>query len=217
MPRQLILAWVWTLMFITAPAINAAVIAWTAVAVRVYDASGLAPGHTREALAVAGAALAGASVEIAWTSCSGPSGQGERCQAVRPGALAIRIVRASAATARHGRQPLGDAFVDTATSRGVLATVYVDRVEWLAGTAHVDPKTLLGHAIAHEIGHLLMGTTGHSARGLMRAVWSRDEISRRRARDWTFSTVDVAAIHAHSVRGWEIRSDGRGDAALHVE
>src|SRR5688572_25603174 len=125
----------------------------------------------------------------------------------RPGEIVLRVVPAgspkepaSAASAALrspvSHLPLGDAFVDLGTRSGVLATVYLDRVSVLAGPAGLDIATLLGHAIAHEIGHLLLGTNAHSTTGLMRAVWSREEVRRRRAADWTFTERDATAIRA---------------------
>jgi hypothetical protein len=111
--------------------------------------------------------------------------------------LALRIVRATSAQ-RSGAETLGDAMVGTGTASGVLATVYLDRVERLAAVAQVRAADLLGHAIAHEIGHLLLGSTTHSATGLMRAVWSRDEIRRARQEDWTFANRDIVAIREGS-------------------
>ncbi len=35
---------------------------------------------------------------------------------------------------------------------------------------------ILGHAAAHEIGHLLLGSNSHSPQGLMRARWSRQDL-----------------------------------------
>ena len=46
--------------------------------------------------------------------------------------------------------------------------------------------TLLGRAIAHEIGHLLLGSRT-SARGLMRALWSQDELRGLKPAHWQFS------------------------------
>jgi hypothetical protein len=34
----------------------------------------------------------------------------------------------------------------------------------------------LGHVMAHEMGHLLLPQYSHSARGLMRAQWSREDL-----------------------------------------
>ena len=40
----------------------------------------------------------------------------------------------------------------------------------VAAQAEADPSLVLGRAIAHELGHLLIGTTRHSTHGLMRAL-----------------------------------------------
>jgi hypothetical protein len=77
---------------------------------------------------------------------------------------------------------------------GTLATIYLDRVEWLALVAGVDAGTVLARAIAHEIGHLLLGTTAHSRHGLMRPVWSREELIRGRATDWLFQADDASRL-----------------------
>jgi hypothetical protein len=92
--------------------------------------------------------------------------------------------------------PLGDAFVDLGTQSGVLATIYVDRVTALADASASSVATLLGYAIAHEIGHLLLGTNSHGLRGLMRPLWSRDEVRRGRASDWMFTEREAQAIRA---------------------
>ncbi len=83
----------------------------------------------------------------------------------RRGELAIRIVRSLVAPRYSGTLPLGEAMIDTRAGTGVLATIYIDRIEWLAHQAGVDARALLGRAIAHELGHLLMATTTHGPVG----------------------------------------------------
>ena len=74
--------------------------------------------------------------------------------------------------------------MNSQTGKGVLATIYIDRVNWMAEQAGVDAGALLGRAIAHELGHLLMATGAHGSNGLMRPVWSQSEIRRRQIDDW---------------------------------
>jgi hypothetical protein len=69
--------------------------------------------------------------------------------------------------------------------------VFADRIESMAGRTQSDPGTLLGHVIAHEIGHLLMGTSTHSPIGLMRERWSDDEVRRRNPIDWRLTRSDA--------------------------
>jgi hypothetical protein len=115
---------------------------------------------------------------------------------MRAGELSLRIVRSVVPSNYAGQLPLGEALIDPQTGGGTLATVYIDRVEWMAKQTSTDPRALLGRAIAHELGHLLMPTSGHSTRGLMRAIWSGAELRRGRARDWAFEPREVAAIRA---------------------
>jgi hypothetical protein len=88
------------------------------------------------------------------------------------------------------RDSLGFAAVDVDQKAGTLATIYVDRVDTFAYCAGVDKGTLLGRAIAHEIGHLMLGTTTHAEHGLMRATWKSDELHRDMPLDWMFSQAE---------------------------
>jgi hypothetical protein len=58
---------------------------------------------------------------------------------------------------------------------------------------------LLGHGIAHEIGHLLLGTNSHSPSGLMSAHWSARELKLAARGQLTFS-IDQAATIRGDVR-----------------
>ena len=162
------------------------------VTVRVYDTTGLEPRLQAAALAVAGEALASASAEVAWKPCDARI-PGQDCDGPPRNELVVRIVRSTAE--QHGKQlPLGDAFVDTGSGAAVLATIYVDRVARVAHVAGMHTATLLGYAIAHELGHLLLASSTHSIEGLMRAMWREDELRSPRAADWRFTDQERAAI-----------------------
>jgi hypothetical protein len=178
------------LMCIPSPT-RGAVTAWTTVVVRVYDASGMMAGTNRQALDQARKALDAASIDVIWRLCpASPS-----CNApLAPGELAIRIVRAPVPQHYSGTLALGDATIDTRAGAGVLATVYLDRIEWLAHETGTDSRALLGRAIAHELGHLLLASTTHGPVGLMRAHWSQEEVRRGQPRDWSFAPTELAAI-----------------------
>ncbi len=187
------------------PAFVTAAVVADEVPVRVYDSSALAGDTRRHALETARATLARAGVAVAWLACEDASSSPACTRGTGPGELVLRIVPAQRAGAAAGvaalrsgvsRLPLGDAFVDLATQSGVLATIYRDRVSALAGAAGIDAGTLLGYAIAHEIAHLLLGSNAHGDRGLMRPLWSRDEIRRGRAADWMLTEREASAIRA---------------------
>jgi hypothetical protein len=161
------------------------------IVVRVYDAAGVDLETKRAALAVAARTLRPAA-DVVFRECGHPS----EADCTRPaaGALVLRIVDGArgqradrrAALRRPGDLPLGDAFVEKRTGAGVLATVYSDRVTRLAREGGVGLSTLLGRTMAHEVGHLLLGTTAHTAGGLMRAVWTVAEVREDRPEDWVF-------------------------------
>jgi hypothetical protein len=179
---------------------NGAVTAWTDVTVRVYDANGVITGTTRPALDQARQTLSTASVEVIWRVCANDAAATSPCHApMAPGELAIRIVRSSVPKGYRGTLPLGDAIIDTRTSAGVLATIYFDRVLWLATDSGIDVAALLGRAIAHELGHLLLASTRHGPVGLMRALWSQQEIRDGYSRDWTFAPGELRAIRTRAL------------------
>lgn len=162
------------------------------VTVRVYDTGVLDPGLKSGALHVAARALSAAHIVVRWRECP-RAGVTPVCESPGAAEFVLRVVRS---TIRHHDDglPLGDTFVDTAAGAAVLATVYVDRVSRVAAAADVDPAALLGYAIAHEIGHLLMASTDHSESGLMRSVWRAAELRAGRAADWAFTEADIATI-----------------------
>ena len=162
--------------------------------VRIYGGSRLTETTREEALAVAARALADAGIDTLWRRCDA-AGPDDGCASPpSPHELIVRLV--SPHTPVSTRVTLGDALVEGGTGSGQLATVYVDRVRSLARAASVEVAKLLGYAIAHELGHLLLSTTAHAPDGLMRARWSEAHIRRARTADWNFTTTEIAVIRA---------------------
>jgi hypothetical protein len=175
--------------------VQGAELGWKGLNVRVYDNADVPKAALRAAMQVAAQALQPADVEVSWLSCSTSSGG--RCTApLGRGELIVRLVR-STAQSPSGDDELGTALVDPTTGTGVLATVFIDRVERLARSTEGDLGMLLGRAMAHEIGHLLMGRASHAVRGLMRPRWTRAEIVRNARADWRFAPLDLRAIREH--------------------
>ena len=56
-------------------------------------------------------------------------------------------------------------------------SIFHDRVKSMAEGANATLPVLLGRAMAHEIGHLLLGANSHSRTGIMRASWSGRDLS----------------------------------------
>ncbi|MCP5119901.1 MAG: hypothetical protein GY953_54585 [bacterium] len=102
------------------------------------------------------------------------------------------------------RESLGSAWV--ANGSGSLAAVYYHRVLDLEKGNLADRVAILGCALAHEIGHLLLGHSRHSNNGIMRASWG-DKDLRRMAKGRLLFTADQARQIASKVAG---RSTPRG-------
>jgi hypothetical protein len=170
------------------------------VAARIYNTARVPSDLAAAARAVAARTLGVTHIDIAWRNCDAA----DECGQVPPrGELIIRLVRSSDAIGKAAALVLGEASVDTGAGAGVLATIYVDRVELMAGLSDADAASLLGRAIAHEVGHLLLATRTHSSSGLMRAQWTRNEIRANQTADWALTKADAAAIRRRAAHGIE--------------
>jgi hypothetical protein len=182
-----------------AAAVLAMLVAWVSPAsaqthrltIRLYDFSALDRPVRTSAVEEARAIVADAGVTADWQDCS----RRELC-APEPGDLVIRVIREPGTSGLEWRRALGYSVVDPMADTGTLATIYVNRVEDSARHAGVDVGLLLGRAVAHEVGHLILRTNDHGAQGLMRATWTEVEISRNTHDDWIFAAPERRQIRA---------------------
>lgn len=167
----------------------------TPLVVRLY-AQALQPSDSESALHETRAILAEAGFALQWVPCPLDTAA-DRCASPLGGAeLAVRLVTAPPQAYSARALPLGYSLVDGSTQGGSLATIYLDRVKRLASASAADLAALLGRAIAHEIGHLLLGTTQHGRFGVMRAIWSRDAVRNTRRGEWRFSVHEARQMRA---------------------
>jgi hypothetical protein len=122
-----------------------------------------------------------AGLETAWLDCPLSMAEFETypgCQQPSgPANLVLRILpRAMAEREPSSNATLGYALPGSAGAPGRIANVFYHRVEELARQAQGLAYQILGNTMAHEIGHLLLGSTGHSPTGIMKAKWGRDEL-----------------------------------------
>ena len=159
----------------------------TAVVLRTYTELAAAE-DIQTARHTASAILKRAGIQVIWFECAlrADAAAAVACtQPLRRNELLVRIVSAGV-DSRLGVDTLGFALVDLDAGAGSVATVYADRVRMMAHSAGVDDAELLGRAMAHEVGHLLLGTNRHAAQGLMRASWSSVDLRGHRAH-WLFN------------------------------
>jgi hypothetical protein len=75
-----------------------------------------------------------------------------------------------------------------------VVTVMYDRILFTTERVPEVRPALLAHVLAHEIGHLLMKTNGHSPAGLMKENWSAGDCARMAHRPFAFSPADADMI-----------------------
>ena len=183
-----------------------------ALTVRVYDAAGVPDRERRAAEAQATATLKDAGIAVVWRDCRDDLGD---CVApLGATEIAVRLVTshnrvADQTHASNAINPVSDdradslgySVVDVKEGRGWLATIFVDRVERVARAANANSSRLFGRAMAHEIGHLLLGRSTHAARGLMRSRWTTDEIRQEAPWDWLLSRSEAGEMR-RSLADW---------------
>jgi hypothetical protein len=163
------------------------------------------PETRNNAQAIASRIFHRAGIEVHWLECS-LSGDGtfasQGCTAPsEPSAIILRIVPTSPATkVRFGADALGVA-AQPEKETLASASVFHNRVEQLARNWLVSLEVVLGHAMAHEIGHLLLGTGSHSPSGLMKEHWSRKDLTRAAEGNLLFSSKQAESIRAQVLNG----------------
>jgi hypothetical protein len=167
--------------------------------IRSYNNFGVPAADLAAARQDAQAILQEAGVNVVWEDCWAgerpPVSTSARCQEPVGGDIVLRLQK-TGQSVRSRFVSMGFSLVGTPGAAPFLATVYTDRVESVARGAGIDARRVLGLAIAHEIGHLLLNSGTHAPSGLMRADWSRSELRRKDAAAWHF--LDAEAEHVRS-------------------
>jgi hypothetical protein len=78
------------------------------------------------------------------------------------------------------------------------AVVYAfyDRIEALSREMRVDVAHLLGHVLAHEMGHALIPYDSHSRGGIMKGVWDKSQVTAAQCGWLVFSDEEGALIRS---------------------
>jgi hypothetical protein len=120
-----------------------------------------------------------AGVETVWATCLPKleKTQPNDCYTADTTHLMLKILpRAISAQARDRSDVLGAALVD-GKGVGYYAYVFYDSVQRVAEERKLG-HAVLGDVLAHEIGHLLLGSNSHSLSGIMSAHWSGEDLRR---------------------------------------
>jgi len=167
------------------------------ITVQVYNYSQASPAILSKAEREASRILGAAGLQLVWLKCPvEPSAAGSQgpCQKT-PEATDLRL-RVLAA-------PIKNKFQDTVfgfTVHPVLASVYYDYVARRAKSddAEFEAPIILGCVIAHELGHLLLGTNSHSGKGIMQRRWESNQFRQLMTGSLIFTTAQAQLMRAEA-------------------
>jgi len=145
--------------------------------VSVFNSSPISSSTIERAESHAGRVLRDAGVAVIWLNCpqdaQHEASLGPCSEASFPSHLHLRIARASRSLKAT---TVGISFV-AEDGKGCYADLFYEPIRQLQEETHASPSVILGHAMAHELGHLLLGTNSHSPSGLMRAQWTGEDLA----------------------------------------
>ena len=147
------------------------------ITVHVYDYSAAGQHEVAEGIRGAAHILEQANVRTGWSYCrvgADPSNAKTGCAGSARGRthLIVRILPEHMARRLNARpRVLGMSLTTSSATLPTDAYLFYDRAVKLAAATSTQGPALLGAALAHEVGHLLLGDNSHSGSGLMRDRW----------------------------------------------
>ncbi len=138
--------------------------------VSAFNDAGVEPSVWSQAQSRATEIMQRSGISLTWLDCGSPANlkPDSNCSSLSyPTHLSVRVVPKLSPVRGD---IFGQSFQNTA-GEGNYALVYYAGINAFRGATTVPTGELLGCVIAHELGHLLLGTASHSPTGLMSAVW----------------------------------------------
>ncbi len=146
-----------------------------------------------------------AGVDVRWINCENEPRTS--CEKISEADLIVRVV--SRARTLSG-EVFGVAFVEN--NAGTYADVFFDSIQSLHEQDRaVSLPPILGDVLAHEVGHLLLGTNSHSREGIMQAHWQAEQLHSIAKGQMRFTKEQAVKIRT---RVLSLRSKERDDFVL---
>jgi hypothetical protein len=111
----------------------------------------------------------------------------------RNSCLTVRLVTQAMSPKSQNPRVLGIA-PSSEEARGINLWIFYPRVKAYSADLGMYAWQLLGHVMAHEMGHLLLPHGAHAAAGLMRAEWDRAQVKSADNGQLTFTPVQASLI-----------------------
>jgi hypothetical protein len=164
-----------------------------ALTIRLYAIDPEAVPYVPRAIEEADRVFQKAGLQVRWLECHGAERDAACDDAPGKGDIRLRILPGK------GQRELGDALgyaLALQQGVGVYATAFFGAVSEVRRGTLASTAQVLGHVIAHEVGHLLLGDVHHSRKGLMSASWKHGELMSIARREMNFSGPQIRRIRA---------------------
>lgn len=168
--------------------------------VSLFDDAGVGARTLRKAEREASRVFRRANIEVMWLHCTQNSLEqvslGGCSEASFPAHLHLRVVSRPRAAEIS---TVGMSFL-SADGEGCYADVFYEPILELQMESHIGAAIILGHAMAHKLGHLLLGTNSHSRDGLMRAHWNPGDLGQAGRGNLLFSAGEATLMRSRFTR-----------------
>jgi hypothetical protein len=170
------------------------------ITIGVYDYAGMGTASLAAAKRATSRILRNAGVSIAWMTCPDPDTapwDAGCANLVGPLKIALHILPESkGARLLPRREVFGLAAEGTDGQFGCDLWVFYERITdpTLQVAISLSLPQIVGAVIAHELGHLLLGSHSHSSTGIMRAHWSRGDLAAANLGGLGYSSSECARI-----------------------
>lgn len=164
-----------------------------------YDLSGQSASTRQDVQQTVLKVLTAANIQADWTTGDISAPQAHLIDAADPychsespsnATVAIRLVPHA-----HAGVPAGILGWSYPCARtGVQVTVFADRVSEVSRQLQAPCARLLGYALLHEIGHILLPLCPHNTQGVMKGVWTSHEWRKAVFYQLQFEPPEIAAI-----------------------
>ncbi len=178
-------------------AIHAMPLAGAQITVQVWNVARAPEHEVQQALEDASWILRQAGIAAQWIRCGNPAVDGRAARECYPRSEPGLFVFSILPEDPRGGIP-GDAlgFAVLAGRRNGAAAIYSRIVTLLRNNPHYAECNILASVIAHELGHLLLGSAQHAG-GIMKANWDAADFAAMKQRRLKFSRAQARGLAMH--------------------
>lgn len=172
----------------------------TRITVRVQNQSTIDAQAVNKAEQIVESIFGGANQEVVWINCVANQAQCKR--PLESNEVVIQLT----STDRErelglAESAFGAAFVPVDGSPARYGFVFCNLLQsMVSNNPKVDLATALGHIMAHELGHLLLGADSHSHTGIMQRDWYAPQLRQAEQGTLGFDRVQARHIRAEAQR-----------------